>query len=321
MGGTISLDEPRRPRQHLQLHDRLRRDAKRAEARPAGPIDVTPGLRVLVVDDNATNRRILDETLRLWGFVPTLAADAAQALAALGEARLIGMPFRLLLVDVHMPETDGFTLLEQARAGHDLSSAVVVMLTSDRQPGDLDRCRELQIAAHLIKPVRQSQLRHAIASALGQRPEAAASPASRSIPTRAGSDRLRVLVAEDNLVNQRLASAMLTRLGHDCVLASDGREAIAEWSGGGYDVIFMDVQMPDLDGFDATREIRRQEAGTGSRIPIVAMTAHAMPGDRERCLGAGMDDYVTKPISLAEVGRVLSSIHAARPNRVDPSAA
>ena len=292
------------------------------EARPVGPIDVTPGQRVLVVDDNDTNRRILEETLRLWDFVPSLAANAEQALAALDEARIIGQPFRLLLVDVHMPGTDGFTLLERARAGHDLSSAVVVMLTSDRQPGDLERCRELKVAAHLIKPVRQSQLRQALALATGQRPEAAAAGApSRTIQVRPESDRLRVLVAEDNHVNQRLASAMLSRLGHDCVLASDGREAIAEWSAGDFDAIFMDVQMPDLDGFDATREIRRQEAGSGSRIPIVAMTAHAMPGDRERCLGAGMDDYVTKPISLAEVGRVLGSIHATRPNRAAPPAA
>jgi CheY-like chemotaxis protein len=130
-----------------------------------------------------------------------------------------------------------------------------------------------------------------------------------------------VLVAEDNVVNQKLARAMLTRLGHECVLASDGREAVAEWGAGGYDIVFMDVQMPDLDGFDATREIRRLEAGTGLRVPIVAMTAHAMPGDRERCLGAGMDDYVTKPISLAEIARVLASIQDARPARVHPPAA
>ena len=146
-------------------------------------------------------------------------------------------------------------------------------------------------------------------------------PARAGLAAAAGADRLRVLVAEDNAVNQKLARAMLTRLGHASVLASDGREAIAEWGTGGYDVIFMDVQMPDLDGFDATREIRRLEAGTGVRVPIVAMTAHAMPGDRERCLGAGMDDYVTKPISLAEIARVLASIQAARPKRAEPPAA
>ncbi len=290
-------------------------------ARPAGPIDVTPGQRVLIVDDNDTNRHILDETLRLWGFVPTLAAEATTALAALDTARIAGTPFNLLLVDVHMPAMDGFTMLELARARHDLGEAVVVMLTSDRQPGDLDRCRELHVAAHLIKPVRQTQLRQAIAAATGQRQDIG-SVTARPRQLAAGvADRRRVLVAEDNAVNQKLAKAMLTRLGHECTLASDGREAIAEWSAGGYEVIFMDVQMPNLDGFDATREIRRLEAGTGTRVPIMAMTAHAMPGDRERCLGAGMDDYVTKPISLSEIARVLSSIQAARPDRAAPPAA
>jgi two-component system sensor histidine kinase/response regulator len=293
-----------------------------AEARPATPVDVTPGLRVLVVDDNETNRRILEETLRLWAFVPVLAADGKAALAALDAARLAGTPFDLLLVDVHMPGIDGFTLLEVARARHQLEGIVVVMLTSDRQPGDLDRCRELQVAAHLIKPVRQAHLRQALAVAAGQRAEtSAASAKPRAVAVAAEADRLRVLVAEDNVVNQKLARAMLARLGHDCVLASDGREAIAEWGAGGYDVIFMDVQMPDLDGFDATREIRRLEAGSGSRVPIVAMTAHAMPGDRERCLVAGMDDYVTKPISLTEIARVLSAIQAARAHRAEPPAA
>jgi signal transduction histidine kinase/CheY-like chemotaxis protein len=322
MGGTFSLTS-REGQGSIFTFTVVCGPAEGAEPRvTASPIDVTPGQRVLIVDDNATNRRILDETLRLWGFAPTLAPDAATALAALDEARAINQPFRILLVDVHMPGTDGFTLVERARAGHELSSAVVVMLTSDRQPGDLDRCHELAVAAHLIKPVRQSQLRQALASAAGQRVDAGTGAGRRmALPARTDAARLRVLVAEDNLVNQKLAKAMLTRLGHDCALASDGRAAIAEWSQGNYDVVFMDVQMPDVDGFEATREIRRLEAGTGSRVPIVAMTAHAMPGDRERCLAAGMDDYVTKPISLADVDRVLGSRRAARPDRAEPPAA
>jgi signal transduction histidine kinase/DNA-binding response OmpR family regulator len=292
------------------------------EARPSGSADVTAGQRVLIVDDNETHRRILDETLRLWGLVPTLAADAGAALAALDTARAGREPFDLLLVDVDMPDIDGFTLLELARARHVLGGAVVVMLTSDRQPDDLDRCYELQIAAHVVKPVRQEQLRQAVAAVAGQRADTGTtSPGAAGLATAASADRLRVLVADDNAVNQKLARAMLTRLGHASVLVSDGREAIAEWGGGSYDVIFMDVQMPDLDGFDATREIRRLEAATGIRVPIVAMTANAMPGDRERCLAAGMDDYVTKPISLAEIARVLSSIQAARPKRAEPPAA
>ena len=153
--------------------------ADSGEARPAWPVGVSAGQRVLIVDDNDTNRRILDETLRLWGFVPTLAADAQAALDALDAARAGREPFDLLLVDVHMPGIDGFTLLELARARHDLGGAVVVMLTSDRQPGDLDRCRELQVSAHLIKPVRQAQLRQAVAAATGQRADAGAGRPAR----------------------------------------------------------------------------------------------------------------------------------------------
>jgi signal transduction histidine kinase/DNA-binding response OmpR family regulator len=292
------------------------------EVRPIPAIAATPGRRVLIVDDNATNRRILDETLRIWGFIPTSVGDAQEALEALSLGRKRNEPFHVLLVDVHMPDIDGFTLLERARAGGGLGEAVVVMLTSDRQPGDLERCRELEVAAHLIKPIRQTQLRQALAVACGQRADAGPTPGgSQAIAVPPDVDRLRILVAEDNAVNQKLARAMLTRLGHTCSVASDGREAIAEWGTGGYDVVLMDVQMPDLDGFDATREIRRLEAGSGIRVPIVAMTAHAMPGDRERCLAAGMDDYVTKPISIAEVSRVLSSIQAARKARAEPPAA
>ena len=321
MGGTIHLASRERQGSVFTFTVAAGR-AEAAEPRPARPVALAPGLRVLIVDDNGTNRRVLDETLRLWGFAPTLADGAGAALAALDAARAAAAPFALLLVDAHMPGTDGFTLIEQARRRDDLAAAVVVMLPSDRQPGDLDRCRELQVAAHLVKPVRQTQLRQVLATATGQRSDTspvAAGP--RAVAPLADGDRLHVLVAEDNVVNQKLARAMLTRLGHDCTLTSDGREAIAEWGGGGYDVVLMDVQMPDLDGFDATREIRRLEAGTGARVPIVAMTAHAMPGDRERCLAAGMDDYLTKPISLAEIARVLSSIVAARPHRAAPPAA
>jgi signal transduction histidine kinase/DNA-binding response OmpR family regulator len=320
MGGTIALTS-REGHGSIFTFTIAAGAAEGSQAPPPMPIDVTPGQRVLIVDDNETNRRILDETLRLWAFVPTLAADGKAALAALDAARQAGTPFDLLLVDVHMPGLDGFTLIELARARHRLDGTVVVMLTSDRQPGDVDRCRELRVAAHLIKPVRQTQLRQALAAAAGQRVDVHSTTTGAHAVTPAdGSERLRVLVAEDNVVNQKLARAMLSRLGHECVLASDGREAIAEWGSSRFDVVFMDVQMPDLDGFDATREIRRLEAGSGVRVPIVAMTAHAMPGDRERCLGAGMDDYVTKPISLTEVARVLGVIQATRPKRAEPAA-
>jgi len=292
-----------------------------AEPRPGAPAGVPAGQRILVVDDSDTNRRILDETLRGWGLVPTLADGAAEALGALAAARARDDAFPLLLVDAAMPATDGFTLLERASASGNFTGTAIVMLTSDRQPSDLERCHELRVAAHLIKPVRHAPLRQALAAAAGTLASSAHVRSRVGAAVPAQTERLRVLVAEDNAVNQKLARAMLSRLGHDCALAADGREAIAEWSTGVYDVILMDVQMPDLDGFDATREIRRLEARTGRRVPIVAMTAHAMPGDRERCLVAGMDDYITKPISLAEIGRVLAAIVAARPASAEPPAA
>jgi signal transduction histidine kinase/DNA-binding response OmpR family regulator len=320
MGGTISLTS--REGEGSTFTFTIAAGAAAApESRPTASAVSGAGQRILVVDDNETSRRILDETLRGWGFVPTLAAGAAEALGALAAARARDAAFPLLLVDAGMPVTDGFTLLERAHASGNFDGTAIVMLTSDRQPADLDRCRELKVAAHLIKPVRPAPLRQALAAAAGDRAHAT-SVRHRSGPVApAPAERLRVLVAEDNVVNQKLARAMLTRLGHECTLTADGREAIAEWSTGVHDVVFMDVQMPDPDGFDATREIRRQEAGTGRRIPIVAMTAHAMPGDRERCLMAGMDDYITKPVSLAEVGRVLAAIAAGRPDRAEPPAA
>jgi signal transduction histidine kinase/DNA-binding response OmpR family regulator len=322
MGGTIALSSREGHGSIFTFTIAAGRVEGQTELRAGALADATPGQRVLVVDDNGTNRRILEETLRLWSLDPTVVADAPAALDALDTARSRRAPFHLLLVDVRMPGTDGFTFLEQARRRNDLGGAVVVMLTSDRQPGDLERCRELGVAAHLIKPIRQAQLRQALAGAAGHRSDLGpSSTRPRPVEACAQEDRLRVLVAEDNAVNQKLARAMLTRLGHECALASDGREAIAEWGAGGYDVIFMDVQMPDIDGFDATREIRRLEAGSGVRIPIVAMTAHAMPGDRERCLGAGMDDYLTKPISLSELARVLTSVQTARQHRAEPPAA
>jgi signal transduction histidine kinase/DNA-binding response OmpR family regulator len=312
MGGTFSLSS-REGQGSTFTFTIAAGAAAAAEPRAAGPGIPAAGQRILVVDDNETSRRILDETLRGWGFVPTLAAGAAEALGALAAARARDAAFPLLLVDAGMPATDGFTLLERARASGNFAGAAIVMLTSDRQPAELDRCRELQVAAHVIKPVRPAPLRQALSAAVPGERTSVPSVRPRSVPDApAPAERLRVLVAEDNAVNQKLARAMLTRLGHECALAADGREAIAAWSTGGCDVVFMDVQMPDVDGFDATREIRRLEAGTGRRVPIVAMTAHAMPGDRERCLMAGMDDYITKPVSLAEIGRVLSSILAAR---------
>jgi CheY-like chemotaxis protein len=207
---------------------------------------------------------------------------------------------------MHMPGADGLAFVEQVRARS--GEARVVMLTSERRPGDVDRGRALGVVAHLLKPVRHDQLLRTVQAAIG-RPAEQAPPAPG--PRGAASDAskpLRVLVAEDNPVNQRLAEALLVRRGHEVVLVGNGREAIAACAAGPFDLVFMDVQMPEMDGFEATAAIRSAERGSGGHVPIVAMTAHAMRGDRERCLDSGMDDYITKPISLSELDRVLERV-------------
>ncbi|MEO7275745.1 MAG: response regulator [Vicinamibacterales bacterium] len=287
-----------------------------AQAAPApGPsVAALRGLPVLVVDDNATNRCILEELLRLGGMRPTMAGSGVEALAAIEAAQLQGTPFRILVVDVHMPGMDGFSLVSEAQRRFAIDGSTVVMLTSDRRPGDLDRCRELGLAAHLTKPVQHRALEQTMLGVVS-RPMAIAQPEPPTPPVVAApARRLRVLVAEDNIVNQRIATALVARRGHDPVVASNGREAVTTWTNEPVDVIFMDVQMPEMDGLQATALIREAERSRGTHVPIVAMTAHAMSGDRERCLESGMDDYVTKPISFKDVDRILQQIamaHAA----------
>jgi CheY-like chemotaxis protein len=257
--------------------------------------------QVLVVDDNATNRRILEETLRNWGMKPTGAAGARQALALLRQAHKAREPYVLVLTDANMPEVDGFRLAEQVKQDAQLSSTVIMMLTSGDRPGDIARCEQLGVAAYLLKPIKQSELFDAIAIALGlSRPEdeveeaAGAEQASRLPP-------LRILLAEDSLVNQKLAVGLFEKYGHTVVVANHGREAIAALETQDFDLVVMDVQMPEMDGFEATALIRAREKRTGGRVPIIAMTAHVMKGDRERCLEAGMDGYVAKPIRAKQV--------------------
>jgi PAS domain S-box-containing protein len=259
------------------------------------------GLPVLVVDDNATNRRILEEVLRNWRMRPTVADSGPAALAVLWQAAGEGEPFPLVLLDAHMPAMDGFSVARQVRRSPELSVATIVMLTSAGWPDDAARCRELAIDAYLMKPLKQSELLDVIQTALSG-PAARPVPAEPDIPlpARRANATLRVLLAEDNPVNQLLAVRLLERRGHQTVVAANGKEALAALFGpesaGSFDVVLMDVQMPEMDGLEATAAIRQAERTTGRHIPILAMTAHAIKGDRERCLAAGMDGYISKPI-------------------------
>jgi len=251
-------------------------------------------LPVLVVDDNATNRRILHETLRQWGMRPTAAENGLEALRLLEQSRSNGEPFALVLLDMQMPGMDGFQVAEKIQNNPDIASATIMMLTSGGRAGDADRCRALGIASYLTKPVSQHDLRLAIQIALGKR--SADSVYRAPILPRSKTRALQILLAEDNSVNQMLAVRLLEKQGHRVEVVGNGREAVERAQSGNYDLILMDVQMPGMDGLEATAAIRARERVTGTHLPIIAMTAYAMKGDRERCLTAGMDAYVSKPI-------------------------
>jgi two-component system, sensor histidine kinase and response regulator len=259
------------------------------------------GLPVLVVDDNATNRRILEEMLSGWRMVPQLAASGPDALASLRRAVTIGRPLPLVLLDAVMPEMDGFALAEQIKAEPDLAAATIMMLSSADRQSDAARCRDLGVAVYLVKPVKQSDLLDAILTTLASAPERLQAPRPAP-PAGVPSGRsLRILLAEDVVVNQMLAVRLLEKHGHTVVVANNGREALTVLERERFDLVLMDVQMPEMDGFEATATLRRREQGTGRRLPVIALTAHALKGDSERCLEAGMDGYVSKPIRSAEL--------------------
>jgi two-component system sensor histidine kinase/response regulator len=273
------------------------------------------GLPVLVVDDNETNRKILSQMLQNWRMSPLSVNGGRAALAEMTNAHSNHHPYSLVLLDAHMPEMDGFAVAEAIGKDPGLAGATIMMLTSDLAAGDSQRCRALGVTATLVKPIQQSELLDAIMKALSK-PASAGVPALETVRpaeiARQGHTRC-FLLAEDNPVNQTLVVKLLERQGHKVVVANNGREvldALENAAPHAFDVVLMDVQMPMMDGMEATAEIRRREEKTGAHIPIVAMTAHAMKGDRERCLAAGMDGYVSKPISppvlKAEIERVLS---------------
>jgi two-component system, sensor histidine kinase and response regulator len=272
------------------------------------------GTRALVVDDNATNRRILDELLKSWELHPTACTGVTEAIELLKRARRNGQPFELVLSDVNMPERDGFALVEHVRRDPGLSSLALILLTSGDRAEDAERCRELGVSHRLMKPIKQSELYDAILGSLGCADEEATSAAST--PAAPPATRpLRVLLAEDSLVNQRLAVGLLERHGHRVTIANNGRQALDLVAGDGFDVVLMDVQMPELDGLEATRLIREQEKQTGRHVPIIAMTAHALKGDRERCLECGMDEYVSKPVRERQL---LTALHTVLGDSVPP---
>ncbi len=267
------------------------------------------GLGVLVVDDNSTSRQILVEMLESWGLRPQAVADGSSAVAALDAAAARGHAFALSLIDSHMPGQDGFVLARRINERGPLGGPIVMMLASVDLPGDIARCRQQGVVNHVSKPVRPSELLEAVLSCLSMSPRR--DRARRFVETERRdllARPLRILLAEDNMVNQKLAVSLLEKDGHTVRVAPNGKEALAALEEEVFDVVLMDVQMPEMDGFEATARIRAREKGTAEHQPIIAMTAHAMKGDRERCLEAGMDGYVTKPFRRADLFEALAAV-------------
>ena len=309
MGGRIWVEsEPGRGSQfHVVLPFEIRAEAPVRP--PRLELNDLRGTNVLVVDDNATNRRILEDVLSGWAMRSTVVDSGAAAMRALEHAVTIGDPFKLALIDFQMPELDGFSLAELIHNRPEFRTTMILMLSSVGGPGDAVRARSLGISTYLTKPVRQSVLLDAILSTtIGNDHAPQPSRVVREVePT---TRALRILLAEDNTVNRRVVTALLSKRRHIVTEVVNGREAVEAIATQEIDLVLMDVQMPEMDGLEATAAIRRMEQGGPARVPIIALTAHAMKGDRERCLAAGMDGYLSKPVNAVEMFELIESLSA-----------
>ena len=278
---------------------------------PKADPDALAGVKVLIVDDNDVNRRIFLEQLTRWRLLPTVVGSGHEAIEAVTEAAQAGQPFRLMLLDANMPGVSGFEVAARVAERKELAGTTILMLSSAVLQEDN---RDLGITMTLTKPVRPVDLFDAIVAVLGRRRAADVAAPPREMPPAAdGSRALRVLLAEDNLVNQRVAAGLLNKRGHLVTVASTGREALEALERGAFDLILMDVQMPEMGGLEATQMIREREREQGGHVRIVALTAHAMTGDRERCLASGMDGYLTKPIDRERLVAVVEENSAEEP--------
>jgi len=323
MGGKIWVESEEGRGSRFHFTARLGpTDTREMKAGTAARPEILRGVKVLIVDDNRTNRRILNGMLERWEMKTTSVEDRQEALEQLSAAREAGEPYGLILTDMHMPKMDGFTLVEHIRHYPELATSTIMMLTSAGHRGDAARCLELGVAAYLLKPIRQSELREAITRILGAREQEGAIPLITRFLLHDAHDPsafLRVLLAEDNVVNRRLAVRLLEKRGHRVVVAGNGREALDALEKEKFDVVFMDVQMPEMDGLEATAAIREKEKSSGLHQPIIALTAHAMKGDREKCLAAGMDGYLTKPIRPQDLEAILDEYAARRAAALVPA--
>jgi PAS domain S-box-containing protein len=318
MGGTITVDSEPGRGSTFAFTARFGRQPHPAEPVPLQPPVLLHNLPVLVVDDNATNRHILAEWLRGWQMQPAAVGDGGAALDALLQAAARGRPYPLVLLDARMPDVDGLALAGQVRQHPELSATRIILLTSGDRPGDPVRARELRIDAHLLKPVQQDELLQTIYQVMSRgngdfppaaRPAEAWEQTTAAVPA---ARPLRILVAEDNDFNAQLLEQLLGRHGHRVRLANNGREALSLATEGAFDLLLLDVHMPELDGFQVAQAVRQGERTAGGHLPIIALTARSRKEDRERCLAAGMDDFLAKPVQAADLWAAVDRVVAAR---------
>ncbi len=318
MGGTITVESEPGRGSTFAVTARFGLQPHPTEPLAARPPVLLRGLRVLVVDDNPTNRHILEQWLRDWQMDPTAVGDGLAAMGALWDAASLGQPYPLVLLDARMPDTDGLTVAGWIRERAALSTIRIILLTSGDRPGDPARSRELRIDAHLLKPVLQDELLETIYRVMGRAKgdagatveEPAREPAAVPVPAAAP---LHILVAEDNELNAQLVEQLLVRRGHRVQPATNGREALALAGEGGFDLLLLDVHMPELDGFQVVQALREREQTTGGHLPVIALTARSRQEDRDQCLAAGMDDFLSKPIGPAELFAAIERVLAGRP--------
>jgi CheY-like chemotaxis protein len=319
MGGGITVESEPGRGSTFAFTARFGRQHRPPEQATVRPVSLD-NLPVLVVDDNATNRHILQEWLRGWHMEPATAGDGLAALDALWGALSVGRPYNLVLLDARMPDTEGLALAAQIRKRAELSATRIILLTSGDRPGDLARFRELRVNAHLLKPVPQDELLETIYRVMGRASEdkETGRPGdqeneSLSSVSLSSSKPLRILVAEDNEFNAQLLEQLLARRGHRVRLANNGREALSLAEEGTFDLLLLDVHMPELDGFQVVRAIRERERAAGGHLPVIALTARSRKEDREQCLAAGMDDFLAKPIQAGDLWAAMDRVTSARP--------
>jgi len=322
MGGHIWVESS--PGMGATFHFTMRFELASEIVDPVASLDFTAlkDMPVLIIDDNDTNRKILMGVTRRWHMRPEGADGGEAGLGQLEYAASEGRPYRLILLDEQMPWMDGFAVVQRIQAQPALRDTPILMLSSSDQTASAKRCQALGVNAYLVKPVRAAELLLAIRRALGlsqsvanEDGTASPLPPAPALTESLPQLPLHILIAEDNPVNQRLTMAMVQRLGHEPTLAANGIEALTKWRESPFDMILMDVQMPEMDGFKATYLMREEERISGNHVPIIALTAHAMSGDRERCLEAGMDDYVSKPVNSANLAQAIATYAPATPNR------